>query len=222
MGDKGLAGIAEGLRANHALRRLDLYFNKVGDDGAAALGEALTQSSVLRMLHLDSNLIGDVGAASLARALDRGAPLGELSLAYNRLRPGGADTVVSAAKASPSVHSFTVEHNQLIEGSAAEQAAKQLALELQQRGALARWLVDASLAEYMGEEGPPRLSPFARPVLELQAHTAGGLLALRHLDAQTLADHAALRPLDAVRREKLVRVLLEKVREAVATSHDEL
>lgn len=171
------------------------------------------------MIHLDSNAIGDAGAIALAEALGRGAPVGELGLDYNRLRNAGAEAIAKAARASAAPHACSVDHNQMVDGTGAA-AAAELNAEMRQRRALAAWLVEAELAQWLGATGPPLLSPFATPVRELQAHTSAGLLALRHTDEAQLAAHAALATLDAAQRGTLVRLLLRKVGEA--TAHDEL
>merc|ERR1719230_1402650 len=101
----------------------------------------------------------------------------------------------------------------MAEFSEGEASAKAFASELKERAALANWLVDVGLASFMGVEGPPLLSPFAAPVRALEAHTKSGLLALRHLSAKDLSAHEALKSLDASQKEKLVGVLLQKVRE---------
>ena len=113
----------------------------------------------------------------------------------------GSQTLVAAAKASAAVHAFTVDRNQMAEGSAGAEAAKEFAPELQARAALANWLVDATLADFMGPV-PPLLSPFTAPVRALNVHEASksGLLALRDLDAEGLAAHKALRSLEPPQR----------------------
>lgn len=227
IGDEGLKGIAQGVRQNAYLRRLDLYFNKVSNAGVVALGDALGKGSALRMVHLDSNFVGDEGAASLAKALARGAPIGEMTLAYNRLTSEGASVLAAAAKASSSLHAFTIDHNQMAEGTEGAAAAKELAAtDLKERAELAVWLVGVGLADFMGAEGPPLLSPYAEPVRALNVHTASGLLEHRHSSAEQLTvrckELRAARHLSEVQRAKLVDAILQKVQEASASTHDEL
>ena len=68
-GDAGAAAIAEALKTNTTLERLELSGNAVDAAGAAALAEALASSSSLKVLHLSDNYVGAAGALSLAAAL---------------------------------------------------------------------------------------------------------------------------------------------------------
>ena len=100
---------------------------------------------------------------------------------------------------------------------------------LEERQAVAEWLIANGLVngaaggtEWRSVDGPTLASPTAVAVGELKAHTAAGLEALRHEDAASMAALRPLRPLDARARDELVAVLLRRVAEVVATSHDEL
>ena len=57
------------MRANTALRSLDLAGNELGPHGAASLGEALRGNAALTTLRLASNGLGREGGIALASHL---------------------------------------------------------------------------------------------------------------------------------------------------------
>ena len=57
------------MRANTALRSLDLSCNELGPHGAASLGEALRGNAALTTLRLASNGLGREGGIALASHL---------------------------------------------------------------------------------------------------------------------------------------------------------
>ena len=61
--------VATCMRANTALRFLDLSCNELGPHGAASLGEALQGNTVLTTLRLASNGLGREGGIALASNL---------------------------------------------------------------------------------------------------------------------------------------------------------
>ena len=80
IGDSGAAAIAEALKNDSAVVRLDLSGNSIGGSGAAAVAEALKSSTVLTDLILNNNSIGDIGAAAVAEALKSTTALTSLYL----------------------------------------------------------------------------------------------------------------------------------------------
>jgi len=91
IGDSGAAAIAQALRSNCVLTRLNLQNNRISDLGATAIGEALQSNCTLTHLQLRGNRICDVGASHLAHAIRVNRRLVNLDLRNNAIiMPGGA------------------------------------------------------------------------------------------------------------------------------------
>jgi NLR family CARD domain-containing protein 3 len=71
IGDGGVVAIANALKFNTSLTKLDLRNNRIRDGGAAALGEALKVNTSLTELNLHNNSIADGGASSLLKVLTK-------------------------------------------------------------------------------------------------------------------------------------------------------
>lgn len=82
--------IAELLRSNTVVKRLDLARNQVTDAGAKALAQMLCENSTLEYLNLESNLIGGKGGAALARSIPENKSLQYLNLMYNSIAGNGS------------------------------------------------------------------------------------------------------------------------------------
>ncbi|GLI64025.1 hypothetical protein VaNZ11_007186 [Volvox africanus] len=83
LGDKGVAQLAEGLRANNALRELDLRRCGISDSGGAVLMDVLESNGRLQRLDVSWNALRSESARVLEMALAGNAGLRELSLAHN-------------------------------------------------------------------------------------------------------------------------------------------
>jgi len=77
--------IAELLKANTSVARLDLARNQIGDAGACALALMLGVNSTIEYLNLESNTIGERGASALLDALDSNTSVQYLNLMYNTI-----------------------------------------------------------------------------------------------------------------------------------------
>ena len=64
-----VAGLAQALKENTTLTRLDLANNNIHDQGAAVLTEALKENTTLTRFGLANNNVGDLCVAGLAKAL---------------------------------------------------------------------------------------------------------------------------------------------------------
>jgi Ran GTPase-activating protein (RanGAP) involved in mRNA processing and transport len=69
--DSGAAALAEALKVNLGLQKLNLVGNDIGDSGAAAIARALFQHSTLQQLDLRDNRICDAGVAAFEQSLER-------------------------------------------------------------------------------------------------------------------------------------------------------
>eukprot|EP00746_Dinoflagellata_sp_MGD_P028030 gnl/MRDRNA2_/MRDRNA2_166220_c0_seq1.p1 gnl/MRDRNA2_/MRDRNA2_166220_c0~~gnl/MRDRNA2_/MRDRNA2_166220_c0_seq1.p1 ORF type:complete len:267 (+),score=54.84 gnl/MRDRNA2_/MRDRNA2_166220_c0_seq1:95-895(+) len=70
--DEGGRFLAEALKVNSRLRRLDLTLNGLGPDGALYLADALRENTALTDLRLGGNNIGECGTLMLLNALREG------------------------------------------------------------------------------------------------------------------------------------------------------
>jgi hypothetical protein len=111
IGDSGAAAIAEALKLNTILQRLDIKNNQVGDSGAAAIAEALKLNATLQHFSLYSNRIGDSGATAIAEALKLNTSLQQLYLYSNRIGDSGATAIVEALKLNSSMRVLFLGNN---------------------------------------------------------------------------------------------------------------
>jgi len=99
IGYKGAQAIAEALKenTNSSLEELSFGFNNIGDEGA----EAIVKAS-LKVLGLSSNNIGPKGALEIAGALEKstGVTLKTLDLSLNDIDPETAQAIADALGAN--------------------------------------------------------------------------------------------------------------------------
>jgi Ran GTPase-activating protein (RanGAP) involved in mRNA processing and transport len=94
---KSVVDLANGLKYNRSLRRLDLSGNKLGDEGAVALVEPLCMSTcAITHLLLGSCSIGDPGGTALARVILENERLISLDLRNNFLMEAAAEALGKA------------------------------------------------------------------------------------------------------------------------------
>jgi hypothetical protein len=82
IGGEGAAALADTLRVNTALTELCLSLHQIGDRGAAALADALRTNTTLTTLDLTGNGIGEEGASSLAVMLTFNTTLTSLNVCF--------------------------------------------------------------------------------------------------------------------------------------------
>ncbi|XP_022809520.1 NLR family CARD domain-containing protein 3-like, partial [Stylophora pistillata] len=83
--------LAEGLRVNGTLERLDLSQNRIDCSGAVALAQALKTNQTLTHLQLRENFISDDGAKEFVEVLQRNKTLMFLGLIQNPMTKSGRD-----------------------------------------------------------------------------------------------------------------------------------
>jgi len=84
--DHGASALAESLKVNQKLVKLDLACNFIRDGGATALAESLRFNEGLMELHLARNEITDKGASELVEALKANKRLLKLDLQENHIQ----------------------------------------------------------------------------------------------------------------------------------------
>jgi len=85
--------IAEFLKSNTSIKRLDLARNLIADDGACALAKALSENTSLEYLNLESNSVAEKGGKALSRAVASNPTLQYLNLSFNAI-PSAMQQVV--------------------------------------------------------------------------------------------------------------------------------
>ena len=80
---KGGAALAEGLKGNSVLNKVDIGWNGLGDEGAKAVGEMLGSNAALTHLDVSHNRINLDGALALAEGIRNNTALLSLELGFN-------------------------------------------------------------------------------------------------------------------------------------------
>ena len=94
----GVLAIADALKINEVLNKLNISRNQIGPTGAAAIADALKGNAVLTHLDLGANRIRDQGAAAIAEALRGNGVLKNLYMGYNQIGDEGAKALASALR----------------------------------------------------------------------------------------------------------------------------
>ena len=111
IGDAGAAGLADALKSNTTLTVLKLSHNDIGAAGAAGLAEALKSNTTLTVLKLPVNAIGDAGAAGLAEALKSNTALTVLNMSSNYIGAVGPAGLAEALKSNTTLTVLKLSHN---------------------------------------------------------------------------------------------------------------
>jgi len=83
--------IAELLKANAIVKRLDLARNQIGDAGACALAEMLSSNKTIEYLNLESNQFGERAGRAVIAAMGQNTSLSYLNMMYNSVPAGLQD-----------------------------------------------------------------------------------------------------------------------------------
>ena len=100
--------IANALRVNTSLQKLDLTLTSIGDKGALKLAEALETNQTLKVLKLHQCEIGSMGATAIANALCQNSSLKELHLTDNTICEVGSHALLNALKENYSLELLTM------------------------------------------------------------------------------------------------------------------
>ena len=119
IGEAGAAGLAEALKSNTTLTVLELSSNGIGNAGAAGLAEALKSNTTLTVLELSSNGIGNAGAAGLAEALKSNTTLTVLNLSVIGIGEAGAAGLAEALKSNTTLTVLELSFNVIGDAGAA-------------------------------------------------------------------------------------------------------
>lgn len=92
--------IAELLKANETVTRLDLARNQIGDAGARALAALFTTNTTIEYLNLESNTFGERGGIALCHAMGENSSLTYLNLKENAVPTAIKDAIRDRWQAS--------------------------------------------------------------------------------------------------------------------------
>jgi Ran GTPase-activating protein (RanGAP) involved in mRNA processing and transport len=111
--DNGTKKIAEALKINRTITRLDLNNNKISNDGTKVLAEALKINTKLETITLYHNNIGDDGAIAIAEALEQHITLKTIWLNMNKISDKGAKALAEALKTNKTLILFNISNNNI-------------------------------------------------------------------------------------------------------------
>ena len=119
IGGAGAASFAEAIKVNTTLTQLDLSNDNIGDAGIASLAEAMKVNTTLTRLDLWDMNIGDAGAASLAEAMKSNTTLTQLVLSLNSIGDAGAASLAEGIKINATLTRLTLYGNNIGDAGAA-------------------------------------------------------------------------------------------------------
>ena len=151
IGDREATALAEALKKNTTVTKLDICHNRIESAGAKALAEALKENNSLVELHLDENNIGPNGAKDLADVLLSNESLKYIGLASNNIGDKGAIEIANALKANN-----TLEEIFLCGNNIGNNGAKELARAVKNNKSLTTFYfannkIDVDGAKYLAE-----------------------------------------------------------------------
>lgn len=109
--DGNAKAIAEALKHNTTLTKLDFSSCQLSDADAVALAEALMVNRTLRHLVLFNNIIKAPGVIAIAEALKHNTTLRTLSLGGNRIGESGSKAIAEAIKQNTTLTYLSLENN---------------------------------------------------------------------------------------------------------------
>ena len=117
-----LASLAEAIKVNTTLTKLNLKNDNISAANAAYLSEAMKINTTLTLLNLSNNKIGAAGASSLAEALKVNTTLTELDLWSNNIGAAGATSLAEAMKVNTTLTKLNLWDNNIGAAGAASLA----------------------------------------------------------------------------------------------------
>lgn len=111
--DEGVKALAEALKVNHILRSLIISWNRFNEEGGKALTEALKVNHTLTLLNLAWNKAGKEMGQALAEALKVNVTLRILFLDGNNLGKEGGKALAGALRVNRTLHTLYLGANNL-------------------------------------------------------------------------------------------------------------
>ncbi|KAL0239844.1 hypothetical protein GEMRC1_009952 [Eukaryota sp. GEM-RC1] len=120
IGDEGALALADVLKVNTSIKRIELSHNDIGHEGTFALAGVLKVNTTITNINLMSNSIGDQGALALAEALKVNNSVVVVKLWYNSIGALGARALAEALLVKTTISSILLGGNNIgVEGASA-------------------------------------------------------------------------------------------------------
>eukprot|EP00569_Conticribra_weissflogii_P004684 CAMPEP_0171339146 /NCGR_PEP_ID=MMETSP0878-20121228/7764_1 /TAXON_ID=67004 /ORGANISM="Thalassiosira weissflogii, Strain CCMP1336" /LENGTH=845 /DNA_ID=CAMNT_0011841015 /DNA_START=679 /DNA_END=3216 /DNA_ORIENTATION=- len=113
IGYEGAGKLAEALKVNKTLQTMDLWKNSIGNEGTGKLAEALKVNQTLETIDLGRNSIGSEGVGTLAEALKVNQTLQVIDLSWNSIGNEGAGKLAEALKVNQTLQILVLGHNSI-------------------------------------------------------------------------------------------------------------
>ena len=113
IGDKGAKDLAEALKKNTFVTKLNLSNSEIGYKGALYFAELLSANRSLVALNLSNNKIGSAGAIQLGLALQHNATLEDLDLSKNQINSDGAIFLAKGLKNNNHIKDLNLADNEI-------------------------------------------------------------------------------------------------------------
>jgi Ran GTPase-activating protein (RanGAP) involved in mRNA processing and transport len=127
--------VAEAMKKNARLKKLQLDNNRIDDAAMIELADAMCGHGGLQSLDLDYNYISDKGAAAIAKVLvQQETSMREIHLRYNRIGKAGAFVLAKALWRNKSLESLSLHGNTQIGAAGGAEFAKALAANTHLKG----------------------------------------------------------------------------------------
>ena len=117
--DDGAAAISDGLKYNISLQELNMSNNKITSEGAKMISEAIKVNKILKKLDIHGNSISDDGAAAISDSLKCNISLQELNMSYNDITSEGANMIAEAIKVNKILKKLDINENSISDDGAA-------------------------------------------------------------------------------------------------------
>ena len=111
--DDGAAAISDSLKYNNSLHELDMSCNKITSEGAKKIAEAIKVNTTLKILRISSNTISDDGVAAISDGLKYNNSLQELNIRNNKITSEGAEKVAEAIRMNTTLKILIISDNRL-------------------------------------------------------------------------------------------------------------
>lgn len=99
----GASALADALKVNNTVERLDVCFHGFGADGMVEFADAIEINTAITHIDLSENRIGKNGASSLARALGLNTTATHINVMYNHIGDDGVASLLEVLDLNQSV-----------------------------------------------------------------------------------------------------------------------
>ena len=117
--DHGAIAISNSLKNNISLQEFDMSSNKITSEGAKYIAEAIQVNTTLKKLDLSSNALSNDGAAIISNSLQFNISLQELNISMNKITSKGAKYIAEAIQVNKTLKKLDLSHNALSNDGAA-------------------------------------------------------------------------------------------------------